>query len=265
MSKPLNVKVPATPPLVLCLSGLDPTGGAGLQADIESCAAQGARALPVLTANTVQDTQDVRRVVATAPILLAQQLRALLDDCEIAAVKIGLLGDVQQIPVIADVLRAAGRPVVLDPVLRAGGGSNLVGAQLQAALLTDLLPLTTVLTPNAAEARRLAPGSADAAAAAATLLDAGCAHVLITGGDEPGPQVVNTWYRAAQAPQRFEWPRLAGPFHGAGCTLAAAVAARLARGEAMTEALSAAQAYTHQCLQRAVRVGAGRLIPQRLP
>jgi hydroxymethylpyrimidine/phosphomethylpyrimidine kinase len=251
------------PPRVLCLSGHDPTGGAGLHADIEACAAQGAHALTALTANTVQDTRDVRRVVATAPILLAQQIEVLCADGPVAAVKIGLLGDAGQVPVIAETLRALRVPVVLDPVLRAGGGGNLVGAQLQAAM-AELFALTTVLTPNAAEARRLAAGSADLEAAAAALLDGGCGNVLITGGDEPGARVVNSWYTRSAPPQRYDWERLPGPFHGAGCTLAAALAARLALGETLADALHAAQAYTHDSLRQARRVGAGRPIPGRL-
>jgi len=250
--------------LVLCLSGHDPTGGAGIQADIESCAANGAHALTVITAHTVQDTKDVRRVTPVAPMLLAQQIRALREDCRIGAVKIGLLGDAQQVPVIVEALRELQVPAVLDPILRAGGGSNLVGSQLQAALEEQLLPLVTVATPNAAEARRLAPRAASLDLCAASLLARGCAHVLITGGDEPGAAVVNTWYARDAAPVRFEWPRLATGFHGAGCTLAAAIAARLAQGDSVAAALQTAQAYTQRTLTGARAIGHGRRIPARL-
>lgn len=251
-------------PLVLCLSGHDPTGGAGIQADIEAVAASGAHAVTVITAHTVQDTRNVARVSPVAPILMAAQIDALLADCTVSAVKIGLLGDAAQIPVLLAAIERAGVPVVLDPILRAGGGTNLASAALQAALQEQLLPEVTVLTPNAAEARRLARREA-LPDCAAELLRAGVRHVLVTGGDEPGAEVVNTWFGTGQAPRTFTWPRLAGGFHGAGCTLAAALAARLACGAGIGPAIEQAQRYTHETLQRARRIGQGRAIPGRLP
>lgn len=254
----------ATPPLVLCISGHDPSGGAGLQADIEAVAAQGAHALGIITALTCQDTDNVRRVQAVAPTLLAEQLDLLLADCRVDAIKIGLLGDAGQIPTICAAIERCAVPVVLDPVLRAGGGAALAGAATAHALLEQLLPRATIATPNAAEARRLAPGAVDNAACAEALLRRGCRNVLITGGDEPTPDVVNGWYRDGVAPQLFHWPRLPGGFHGAGCTLAAALAARLAVGEDLAAALPQAQAYVHGCLERALRIGQGRRVPDRL-
>lgn len=253
------------PPLVLCLSGHDPVGGAGIHADIEAVAAQGAHALSIITAHTVQDTTNVARVVAVAPILIAAQIDALLQDCTIQAIKIGLLGDHEQVTVIANAARRLRVPLVLDPVLRAGGGSALASAATVAAMQAELFPLTTVLTPNAAEARRLAPGAGTVDGCAQALLDAGCAHVLITGGDEPGAEVLNRWYRVGQTPQLYRWPRLPETFHGAGCTLAAAIAALLAQGLGVGDALAQAQAYTQHTLSQARRVGQGRRIPGRLP
>ena len=249
-------------PAVLCLSGHDPTGGAGIQADIEACAAQGIHAFAVVTAHTVQDTRNVRRVSAVAPMLLAEQVDALAQDGRIEAIKIGLLGDAQQVPVLVDAIRRLGVPVVLDPVLRAGGGTNLVGSQLQVALRESLVPLVTVLTPNAAELRRLVPGE-PAERAAAHLLAEGCGHVLVTGGDEDTAAVVNTWYAPGAVPRRYEWPRLPETFHGAGCTLASAIAARLALGDPVDVALEASQRWTQGALARAVAVGQGRRIPFR--
>lgn len=249
--------------ILLCLSGHDPTGGAGIQADAEAAAAQGAHALTVITALTAQDSRNVRRVVPVDPPLIAEQLALLEADCRIGAIKIGLLGEPAQVVIIRDLLRRLRVPVVLDPVLRAGGGTELVGSPLQAALLEQLLPEVSLLTPNAAELRRLAPGAADLAAAARELMDRGCANLLVTGGDEPGDRVVNTWFCAGAAPRRFEWPRLAETFHGAGCTLASAVAARLALGEPMAGAIEQAQRWTQDALARAFAVGQGRRIPFR--
>lgn len=254
---------PALRPLVLCCSGHDPTGGAGIHADIEAVAANGAHALSLITAHTVQDTQDVVRAVPVAPILLASQIETLLADSAISAIKIGLLGEAAQIAVLVDAIRKTGVPTVLDPILRAGGGTNLASSALQASVQNDLLTHITVLTPNAAEARRLTRReSLDDCGKA--LLDAGVKHVLITGGDEPGERVINHWYTADAPVKRFEWPRLSANFHGAGCTLAAAIAARLACDQAIESALEQAQRYTHESLARAFRTGKGRLIPGRI-
>jgi hydroxymethylpyrimidine/phosphomethylpyrimidine kinase len=252
------------PPLVLCCSGHDPSGGAGLQADLEALAAQGVHGLSLITALTAQDTHDVQAVYPVAAARLARIGTRLLADCRPQAVKIGLLGHARQVPVLSRLIRACGVPVVLDPVLRAGGGRDLAGTALQTALLESLLPLTTVLTPNLQEARRLVPEAADADAAAAALLARGCDHVLVTGGDEPGARVRNVWYHAGGR-QVFDWPRLDARFHGAGCTLAAGIAARLALGDAVGDALLRAQQATQAMLARAVAVGRGRLIPGRRP
>lgn len=251
-------------PIVLCLSGHDPGGGAGLQADIETVAALGGHAAGVVTAHTVQDTSNVRRVVAADPALLREQLDALLADLGIGAVKIGLLGGVEQVDVVAGVIARVGRPAVLDPVLRAGGGAELGSPALIAAMTRTLLPRVDVLTPNAAEARRLA-GQQDLDACGAALVAAGAQHVLITGGDEPGDGVVNRWYRRDGRPRAFSWPRLRGPFHGAGCTLASAIATLLAHGLPVAVALADAQAYVHGALERAFAPGRGRPIPGRAP
>jgi len=255
---------PPTPPLVLCLSGHDPVGGAGLHADIEAIAAQGAHAVGVITALTVQDTLNVRRVSAVARPLIAEQLACVLDDCSISAIKLGLLGDADQAALICDALDRSGAPLVIDPVLRAGGGTALATTATTHALLETLIPRACVITPNAAEARRLAPDCDTLDACAEALLARGCRHVLITGGDEPTATADNIWYRRDAAPVRYVWPRLPGPFHGAGCTLASALAARLALSEPMDLALQHAQTYVHGCLEHAHRIGHGRLIPGRL-
>lgn len=250
---------------VLCLSGLDPTGGAGLQADIEACAANGVHALGLVTALTVQDSHNVSAVEAVPVALLQRQLDTLLADCRPAAVKIGLIGDPKQIPVICRTLVQLQVPVVCDPILRAGGGAELLSADATARLLGELLPQVTVLTPNAAEARRLAPQAASLQDCAEALLCMGCSQVLITGGDEPGDDIINTLHRPGQPPRNWHWPRLAGLFHGAGCTLAAASAARLALGDDIETALTAAQTYTQHTLEQALRIGRGRPVPRRLP
>jgi hydroxymethylpyrimidine/phosphomethylpyrimidine kinase len=251
--------------MVLCLSGHDPGGGAGLTADLETLAAHGLHGLSVVTALTVQDSRDVRRIVATDPSLLDEQLTVLLADAEPDAVKLGLLGSVEQLPVIARHLARLAVPVVCDPVLRAGGGTALVADDYPAALRRLLLGHVTVLTPNASETRRLVPGAGgDLEACADALLADGAAHVLVTGGDEPGESVINRVHAPGGVRRDCVWPRLPETFHGAGCTLASAIAARLALGDTPDTAIDNGQRWTQGALARAVAIGRGRRIPGRL-
>lgn len=253
------------PALVLCIAGHDPSGGAGIIADVQAVSALGCHPLSLITSLTVQDSRNVRAVEAVPAELLERQLELLMDDSRIQAIKIGLIGEPAQIPVIARAIARLQVPVVLDPVLRAGGGGDLAGAAVQRALTEQLLPLATVSTPNAIEARRLA-GRDDVDAAASALLARGCQHLLITGGDEPTPGwVYNTWHAPGRAPQRWQWPRLPEGFHGSGCTLASAIAARLALGDDLATALEQAQRWVHDALARAYAIGLGRRIPNRLP
>lgn len=250
-------------PRVLCISGHDPTGGAGIEADIETCAGLGAHALSVVTAHTVQDTHDVQRVSAVAPILIAAQLSTVIADASPHAAKIGLLGDAAQIDVIAQQLRPLSIPIVMDPVLRAGGGRALVSSQLEAAMIEGLFPIVELLTPNAREARQLARES-DLHRCGPALRQLGVRNVLITGGDEPGDRVVDWLFTSSGEVIRFESERLPETFHGAGCTLASAIAAELAHGRTLREAVERGRAFVDRALRQAFAVGSGRRIPGRI-
>ncbi len=258
----------AVPPTVLVVAGNDPSGGAGIAADLQAITAAGAHPAPVITALTVQDTVNATAVEPATPALVAAQMQAVLDDIAVAAVKLGLLATAAIATAVAEVLaRYPGLPVVLDPVLVAAGGAQLAEDALLGVVLERLCPLTTLLTPNALEIRRLAPGLADSAARAAALRRAGCRYVLAKGGDEAdagGHEVLDTLYGPGE-PRLFRWPRLAGSFHGSGCTLASACAARIARGDPVDEAVATAQALTHGWLERAFRPGRGQLVPLRRP
>lgn len=247
-------------PQVLCLSGHDPTGGAGLQADIEAIAAGGGHALGLITALTVQDSHNVRRVEPVRLALLQEQAAVLLADCPLGAIKVGLLGDDAQADWIATLAAAQAVPLVLDPILRAGGGSELSPPQRFDALL----PHVSVLTPNAAELERLVPDRDTLLAKARALCARGCTSVLVTGGDVPGDEVINHWI-TAEVHQVFRWPRIAQSFHGAGCTLAARLAVALAGGLPLPQAVAEAQAAVQAMLQRPHAVGRGRVIPGRRP
>ncbi len=252
-------------PAVMAFAGLDPTGSAGLQADIESLASQGCHAAPVVTSVAVQDTRDVKDLAAMAPTLVIEQARAVLEDMPVTAFKIGLLGSVAIVEAVHSILHDyPSLPVILDPVLASGTGTPLSDAEMVDALRTLLLPITTVLTPNSMEARTLAPEADSTPAHAMALLDRGCEFVLITGGHEDTPEVVNILYGNRRELERFHWERLPGQFHGSGCTLASSIAGLLAQGMEPFSAIHEAQEYTWESLKHGYRVGMGQMTPNRL-
>lgn len=273
-----SVTIPP-PPIVLVFAGTDPTGGAGLQADILTLASLGCHPLSVVTAVTVQDTVGVDDFFPMEAEWIADQARSVLEDMPVAAIKIGMIGSVEAVAAIAEVVSDyPDIPLVLDPVLSSGRGDPLANEELMAALIDLLLPQATVLTPNSIEARRLAEGvgdddeeldtdseeAPDLLDCARELIDLGCEFVLITGAHEQGAQVVNTLYNTRGVMDRQKWERLPGSYHGSGCTLASALAGFLALGLDVAEAAKEAQAYTWQTLKHAYRPGMGQFIPDRM-
>lgn len=251
-------------PVVLCFSGLDPSGGAGLQADIEAIAALGGHAAVVCTALTVQDSQRVYGFEAVSPALVRQQAEAVLADLPVAAIKLGMLGSGAIADVIAGLLAAhPALPVVLDPVLAANSGGNLADDDLAQALFR-LFPRATLVTPNTVEARRLS-GTDDLDAAVQALLALGAVQVLLKGGHEPGTEILNRLYSARGLQSESRCPRLHGEYHGSGCTLASAIAAGLAAGLPLQAAITRAEAFVATALARADRPHAdGQFLPLRV-
>lgn len=252
-------------PAVMVLAGNDPSGGAGIQADIEAIASMGCHAVPVITALTVQDTRDVQEIFPVNPMQVTAQARAIMEDIPVAAIKIGLLGNVEIASAIHTLLiEHPDIPVILDPLLAAGGGAEFASQELITVLRSLLLPLTTVLTPNSMEARRLAPEADTLEACAMALLDQGCGLVLITGTHENSPEVINTLYGNHRRLESCSWQRLPGSYHGSGCTLASAIAGLIAHGQEPLSAIRQAQEYTWECLRAGYRIGRGQHIPNRL-
>ena len=257
------------PPLVLTFSASDPSGGAGMQADILTLASMGCHPLSVITAITVQDSLGVEAVMAIDADWVADQARCLLEDMPVDAFKIGVLGSVENIAAIAEIVSDyPDVPLILDPVLASGRGDELATEDMTRALRELLLPQTTILTPNSLELRRLAEAEEDDERTlehyAAKLIETGCEYVLVTGTHENTPQVINTLYGRNGVVRTDSWPRLAGSFHGSGCTLASAIAAMLANGLDLPEAVREAQDYTWQSLKKAYRPGMGQFLPDRL-
>jgi hydroxymethylpyrimidine/phosphomethylpyrimidine kinase len=251
------------PPIVLTFAGSDPTGGAGLQADVLTLASMGCHPLSVVTAVTVQDTHGVWAVDAIDERRVRMQAERVLADIEVAAFKLGVLGSRANVEVIASLLADyADVPVVLDPVLASGRGDALANEDMIALLRELLVPQASVVTPNSIEARRLG-GSPSLEDSARRLLDCGAQYVLVTGTHEPGEEVVNTLYDSGGRVREDRWPRLAGSYHGSGCTLASAIAAALANGLAVPEAVRDAQEFTWQTLANGFRPGTGQWLPDR--
>lgn len=259
-------------PTVLSFAATDPTGGAGLQADLLTIASLGCHPLTVTTAITVQDTVGVEDFLALDATWIVDQARGVLEDVPVAAFKIGMLGSVEAVAAIAEIISDyPDIPLVLDPVLASGRGDELASEDLIAAMRDLLLPQTSLITPNSMEARRLAEDELaegeddpDLEECAARLIDLGCEYALITGSHEQTAKVINTLYGIEGVVQTLEWDRLTGGYHGSGCTLASAVAALLALGLSMEEAVKAAQEYTYEALLVSYRIGMGQRIPDRL-
>lgn len=255
----------STIPVVLVFAGTDPSGGAGVQADIETLASMGCHAAPVITAVTVQDTVDIKRYEPMNPSLVIEQARAILEDVPVASIKIGMLGSVEVVEVIHTILLDyPDLPVVMDPVVAAGGGGMLADDDILDAMVNLLFPYVTILTPNSQEARAFAQEADNLDACAQELLEHGCEYVLITGTHENTPTVINNLYADHQLIESFNWERLPQSFHGSGCTLAVAIAGLLAQGLDPANAIYEAQEYTWETLNNGYRIGMGQSIPNRL-
>ncbi len=259
------------PPAVLTLAGSDPSGGAGIQADILTLASLGCHPLSVITAITVQDTVGVDDFMVLDADMVNDQARFLLEDIPVLVFKIGMLGSVENVAVVSQLIADyPDVPVVLDPVLRSGGGHELADDDLIAAMRDLLIPQVSIITPNSMEARRLAMNDPDEDEelsldeCAKRLLALGCPHVLITGTHENTKEVINSLYSPNGVVRADRWERLPGSYHGSGCTLASAIAGMLATGLMLPEAVREAQEYTYQSLVAGFRPGMGQYIPDRM-
>jgi len=251
-------------PVVLSFSGHDPSGGAGVQADIETFISHQCHACSVITALTEQDSRNVKKLIPQKPQDIIDQAHTVLNDFQVSAIKIGLIGHHQTAEAIQSILLEYNHiPVILDPVLAAGGGSSLSNEQLIDTIIDKLLPCTTILTPNSEEARILAKQS-DLSSCGEALLAKGCDSILITGTHEQSKSVDNQFFQQNGKVETFSWNRLNHEYHGSGCTLASAIAALIAHGLDPFTAVSEAQDYTWNSLDNAYHPGQGQFNPNRL-
>ncbi|WP_370614969.1 bifunctional hydroxymethylpyrimidine kinase/phosphomethylpyrimidine kinase [Mumia sp. Pv 4-285] len=235
-------------PVMLSIAGSDPSGGAGIQADLKTATALGAYGAAVVTALTVQNTRGVTGIQSVPPDFVADQIRSVLDDLDVGAVKIGMLGTADVVVAVSVALADADVPIVLDPVMVATSGDRLVPSDAVDAIRTMLVPLATVVTPNVPEAAVLvgADPAKDVdglAEAAYALREVGAAAALVKGGHLGGDLSVDV-LADADGVRSFEAARVSTPnTHGTGCTLSSAIATGLALGLPLREAVADAKAY----------------------
>ena len=253
-----------TLPVVLCFSGLDPSGGAGIQADIESISSHGCMAAPIITAATVQNTHDVISFSPMPAELIVEQARAILEDMPISVIKIGMIGSADIAEAIYTILNDYPNiKVIYDPVFSTEKDGSLSTPDLVDCVRDLILPRTYVLTPNIFEVHTLAPGADTPAAAAMGLLESECEYILLTGTHGKTTDVVHTLYANHRALKQFHYERLPHKYHGSGCTLAASIAALLAIGNEPVGAIHHALDYTHKTLVHGRRIGMGQFHPDR--
>ena len=242
--------------MALSIAGSDPTGGAGLQLDLQVFAVHRVHGLAVPTALTVQTTRRVHRVLPAFPNVVTEQLGRLLSDVTPDAIKIGMLATDDILLRTADALEGLRIPRVVDPVLRASDGSYLLERRAWDQLLKRLIAGAALVTPNLAEAEALT-GQTDPEAAARTLLSAGAQAVLVKGGHANGPP--DDFLLSSRGGRWLAGTRRGSdPVHGSGCALSSAITARLARGEPLEEAVLAAKSFVERAIAGAFRAGGGQ-------
>ena len=254
----------ATHPAVVALTiaGSDSGGGAGIQADLKTFAAFGVYGVSAITAVTAQNTRGVSAVETLSPGIVSAQIAAIVDDFQVAALKTGMLANSAIIGAVARVLRVSRvGPLVVDPVMVAKSGDRLLDADALDALTRDLLPLATVVTPNLPEAAVLTGLPVrtveDQREAARRIVRLGARAAVVKGGHADSTEIVDVFFDGA-AFTEFRTERVPGTStHGTGCTFSAAIAAQLALGRGVLEAIPVAQAYVAKAIQNAPGLGHG--------
>jgi len=245
---------------VLLFSGLDPSGAAGIVADIETINQFGMTSLPIITTLTVQNSQEVKLVEATSQTLIEAQFQALTEDIAFQTVKIGLLGSLEQIKTIIQLLDT--RPelsIILDPVITSGNDEALLDEDAINVMRNELVPLATILTPNLTELSRLAPGLDEQSAVSS--LD--CPWILVTTADNSETDIEHRLYHQSELVGQFPYNKLPGKYHGSGCTLSSAISALIASDVPVKIACKRALDYTYQTLLSAKKLGKMQYHPNR--
>ena len=256
-------------PKVMTFSATDPTGGAGLQADILTISSLGCHPVSIATGFTVQDTIGVNKLIPIDSELVNDQARFILEDMEVDIFKLGLLGSKENITTIAEIISDyPDIPLIIDPVLASGRGDEFTDIEARNMMMELLFPESLLITPNSLEARQLTCNEEENSDLAIEVCadrfkEMGCENILITGTHENTENVINTLYNSSNQIIPYHWDRLPGSYHGSGCTLAAAISAYYALGLSIDEAVEEAQHFTWQTLKNGFKPGMGQLIPNR--
>lgn len=249
-------------PVVLTIAGFDPSGGAGVLADIKTFEAFGCYGLAVITSVTFQNTQRVFGVINQSVQIIQQQLDPLLDDFKISAIKIGMLPTAEIVSTVAGYIRAHPVPVVVvDPVIQSSSGFDLIDENALNALKTELIPLASLVTPNLVEAQRISGGVSnkhlETERAAEAILGLGVGAVLITGGDAESSFATDLLLDS-QGMMHYSRERIHSKHtHGTGCTFASALACLLVRDRSLREAVPIAKEYVAKAIAGAPEAGLG--------
>ena len=245
---------------VLLFSGLDPSGAAGVSADIETINQFGITPLPIITTLTVQNTQNVTFLEATNNSLIQAQFKSIKEDIDFKVVKIGLLGSSSQIKAIAKLLiNRTDLSIVLDPIIVSSSDNELSTDSMIEAMKNDLIPLCSLLTPNLSELSSLAPGLNEQSAVASLK----CPWVLVTTSDSSEVEIEHRLYHHSNLVSKFTYKKLPGNYHGSGCTLSSAISALIATDVSVEDSCRRALDYTYQTLLNAKKLGKMQYHPNR--
>jgi|TARA_B110000037_G_C17050889_1_gene477676 hydroxymethylpyrimidine/phosphomethylpyrimidine kinase len=257
------------PPNVMTFSATDPSGGAGLQADVQTISSLNCHPVSITTGFTVQDTTGVEKLISLDSELVNDQARLVLKDMKISVFKLGVLGSEKNIATIAKIISDYPKiPLIVDPILASGRGDNFLNQSARDLMMKSLLPKSLLITPNSSEAKLLVGIEGEdknqtIEKCVNRFKEIGCQNVLITGADENTENVINTLYSSANQIIPYKWKRLPETYHGSGCTLTSAISAYYALGLSLGEAVEEAQLYVWKTLKNAFNPGKGQWIPNR--
>lgn len=252
-------------PIVMAFAPSDPTGGAGIQADIETLFGLGCHCCPIITGITAQDTSSLKDYTLTSTSLVIEQARAVLEEMPIAAFKVALMGNLENFVAIYTILKEhPNTPIVLSIPRNALGTLANPDRDLAAEVMTLLCPLATMLILDTESAQILTPGADNNDACAQKIMETGCEYVLIKNCFIMPTTVENDFYGNHRLLEKFTWERIPGNYHGCACTLSAAVAGLLAHKLVPIEAVTEAQKFTWECIKEGFRLGIGSCLPDRL-
>ncbi|MDG1772334.1 MAG: bifunctional hydroxymethylpyrimidine kinase/phosphomethylpyrimidine kinase [Oceanicoccus sp.] len=246
-------------PVVMSITGHDPSGGGGISADIETLSSLGCHCTPIVSQLVARDTHSLKDLIVTDTGLLIEQIRALLEDIPINLLNIGSVGSIGHIEAIHTILNDYPYiPVIFHP--RLSGAEGDMGS----AMATLLLPQSKVAVLSKEDALSLAPGADTLSAGAQELLEYGSENLLIIGDDSSTNTIGHHWFAQSGHSQQYQWQRLPNIYYGANSTLCAALSAYLAHGLSLAESIQQAQQFCWQSLQQGRRIGMGKLLPNRM-